>query len=85
MTYEVVWTPSAERDLAAVWVTAPDQRAVTEASHRLEQALRRAPISAGESRSSSVHRVVYDPPLGFTFLVIEDDKRVLVQAVWLVP
>lgn len=55
MIYEVIWTPEAEQDLTTIWTTAPDQLAVTRASHRIEQALRRSPLTAGESRLSSVN------------------------------
>lgn len=81
-TYAVVWTPQAEDELAAIWVAAADRQAVTDATHRLEQQLAQNPLGTGESRDSSVHRVKMVPPIGIDFDVIEDDKRVLVQAVW---
>jgi hypothetical protein len=39
MSYTVTWTPSAESDLAAVWLAAPDREAVTLAAHQIEQRL----------------------------------------------
>ena len=82
MSYTVVWVPPAEEELASVWLAAADRAAVTAAVHRLEQRLVRDPLHTGQVRWSSVQRVVTDPPLGIDFEVIEDDKRVLVQAVW---
>jgi hypothetical protein len=84
MSYTVVWTPDAEAELAAVWMAATDRTAVTAAAHLLEQDLRRSPLTAGESRRSSVERIVYLPPLGLSFVVVVDDRKVFVTAVVLV-
>lgn len=84
MNYSVVYIPPAEDELIRVWLAADDRDAVTTMAHRLEQLLRRDPFQVGESRESIVSRVVLAPPLGMRFEVIEDDKRVLVQAVWAV-
>lgn len=81
MNYTVIWTPVAEAELAAAWMAATDREAVTTAAYQLEQELRRSPLTAGESRRSSVERVVYLPPLGLSFLVIVDDLRVFITAV----
>jgi len=83
MSYRVVWTPSAQNDLATAWINAGDQAAVTQASHRLERDLARSPLSVGESRRSSVERVAFLPPLAITFLVVMDDHTVFVTAVTL--
>ena len=81
MTYEV-WAAKAENQLAVAWTAAADRNAVTDAAARLDRVLMREPLKVGESRSSSVHRVAYDHPLGVEFEVIEDDKRVIVQGVF---
>jgi len=85
VTYEVVWTPDAERDLTAIWLVAADRQAVTTASHRIEQELGRSPLTFGKPRTSGVNRVAVVAPLGVTFEVIEDDKRVFVQSAFKVP
>jgi hypothetical protein len=36
LKYELVWTPAAEDDLAAVWMAAEDRSAVTRAAAELE-------------------------------------------------
>jgi plasmid stabilization system protein ParE len=81
MRYTVEWTHIAENHLAAIWLTAPDQTAVTAASFRIDQELRTAPIQLGESRGSGVNRFAVIPPLAVWFEVIVDDYRVIVQAV----
>jgi hypothetical protein len=84
MKYEVLWDARAEADLAAVWLSAPDRRAVTDASTWFDDQLARWPLRLGESRGSSVHRLAFYWPLGIEFEVIEDDKQVIVQAVFAV-
>jgi hypothetical protein len=85
MTFTVILTPVAEGHLAAAWLASSDRPAVTAAAHRLERKLARDPLNAGESRTSSVNRVDFVPPLGFTFHVVVDDATVYVTAVWLMP
>ena len=84
MSYSVVWTPSAENDLAAAWVASPDHNGITTAAEQIEARLRVDPLRTGESRESNVSRVVILPPLAVLFEVVEDDKRVFVRAVALV-
>ncbi len=82
MNYLVEWTPDAENDLAALWTTAEDQRAVTEASEWLDSHLTFNPLQFGEPWTSSVHRIAVRDPIGVEFEVIEDDKRVIVHGVF---
>ena len=82
MKYEVLWDARAEADLAAVWLAVTDRQAVTFASTWFDKQLSRSPLQLGESRASSVHRLAFHSPLGIEFEVIEDDKRVVVQAVF---
>ena len=84
MSYTVTWTPSAESDLTAVWLVAPDRVAVTLAAHQIEQRLKVDPLGAGESRESSVSRVVFQAPLAVGYDVVEDDKVVFIRFVQLV-
>jgi hypothetical protein len=82
MKYQVRWDPVAEAELAAIWLAAADRHAVTRATKWFDDQLARSPLGLGESRASSVHRLAYFAPLGIEFEVIEDDKRVIVQAVF---
>lgn len=84
MNFTVILTPPAEGHLAAAWLAARDQTAVTVAAHRIEQKLARDPLTAGESRESTVNRVDFEDPLGFTFDVVVDDATVYVTAIWLI-
>jgi hypothetical protein len=84
MKYFIEWKPVAEQDLARIWLAAMDRNAVTAASAVLEQNLLFRPLTYGESRRSSVHRVAFHAPLGIEYEVVEDDKKVIVQGVWAV-
>lgn len=83
MAFIVTLTDDAEQDLAAAWLAAADRNAVTTTVHLLEQDLQLDPLRVGESRTSSVNRVGYRSPLGFTFVVVVDDTTVFVTAIWL--
>jgi hypothetical protein len=80
MNYTVVWLPSAEQDLAALWINAPDRAAVAAAADAIEVALRRDPLGQGESRAG-VARIMFLEPLAVCYDVYEADRRVLVWAV----
>ncbi|QDU23164.1 hypothetical protein [Urbifossiella limnaea] len=85
MSYAVVWAPTAERQLAAVWTAAADRAAVTAASAWLDKRLASDPLRFGRPIDSSVHRSGSFDGLGVEFEVIEDDKRVIVHGVFTVP
>ena len=84
MRYEVIWQRAAENDLAGIWTAANDREAVTQAAAEIDARLAYEPLRLGESRTSSVHRIVSNPPIVVEFEVIEDDKRVIVQGVFAV-
>jgi hypothetical protein len=60
--FRVRYTRNASNQLAAIWTDATDQNAVTVASHRIEQLLRRDPENVGEDRPNG-RRVIFDAPL----------------------
>jgi hypothetical protein len=82
MRYTGIWEPPAENDLAAAWLAAVDQLAVTLAAHRLDVALGRHPFAIGLPRNSPVNRTAVDLPLGVDYEIVEDDKAVRVVHVW---
>lgn len=82
MTYDVVWGPLPLNQLARIWTAALDRNAITRAAAVLDRALLLHPLRVGQPLDSSVHRIAYHPPLGIEYEVIEDDKRVIVQAVF---
>lgn len=85
MKYTVEWIPPTEDELMALWAASPDQALVTSVIHRLEQLLALDPYRVGESRQSSVSRVVLSSPIGMSFDIIEDDQKVLALSVWSIP
>jgi hypothetical protein len=82
MKYQVIWQSVAEEELAGVWLAAADRDAVAAAAEWLDARLARSPLTLGESRDSSVHRIAIQEPIGIEFEVVEDDKRVIVQGVF---
>lgn len=82
MKYEVAWNSNAESDLAKIWMSSSERAKVAESAAYLDDLLARNPFSVGESRTSTVQRIAYKAPLGVEFEIIEDDKRVIVHAVF---
>ncbi len=81
MRFTVVWTPSAEQELAAIWLVAADRPAITSACNTIDALLARDPSSRGRPRYDTVRELVV-PPLGVDFDVQEDDRMVYVLSVW---
>ena len=81
MTYAVVWKPTAEGELAEVWMNASDRTAVAVAAHRLETVLRTDAHEAGESRLEAT-RILFEAPLGITVHVDEVARIASVIEVW---
>ena len=82
MSYRVIWPRAARNDLADIWMNSPDRNDVTAASAEIDRLLKDDPLRVGQPMQSSVRRRLTVPPLGVLYEVIEDDKRVLVQAVF---
>jgi hypothetical protein len=73
---------TAVNQRTAIWLAAADQTAVTQATHRLEQALSRHPFAVGIPRNATVNRTVTDLPLRMDYEIIEDDRVVRILRVW---
>ncbi len=84
MKYQIVWTPRAEAALTRIWLASANRNAVTASSQFFDDNLPVLPLYMGDAIDSSVHRVARHPPLVVEFYVIEDDKRVVVNAVFAV-
>jgi len=84
MTYTVTFTAFAETQLATIWLRAKNQQAVANASDQMEVMLRSNPEQVGRLRSDG-RRAIAKPPLGFTFEVNSDDRRVTVVSVRYLP
>jgi hypothetical protein len=81
MRYTVLWTPTAEQELAAIWTASADRSAVTAASKEIDRTLSVDPELKGEVSFDTVRTLVVDP-LGVDFEVVEADRIVYVLAVW---
>lgn len=84
MKYTVVWIPSAKRDLANLWLGAPDRQAVATAADSMDMVLKQDPLNHGESRIGNL-RVLFHAPLAIAYEVSAADLRVTVLAVWRPP
>jgi len=79
--YTVDWVPTAERDLATIWVDALDQQEITDAANAIDQMLANNPLGVGESREGS-DRILIEGPLAVSYDVIAADHIVAVWQVW---
>jgi len=82
--FRVEWLQSALARLSTIWINAdPGLRAqITQATHEIDRQLRTDPLNLGESRSER-SRIAFVVPLGVLFRVDRDERRAVVQRVWL--
>jgi hypothetical protein len=80
--FTVIWTPTAEQDLAAVWMAVQDRGAVNTAVITIDFLLGIDPESRGVASFDTV-RILFVPPLGTDFDVDEPNRIVYVLSVWL--
>ena len=81
MRYTVIWTPTAEQELARIWLTHTERGAVTAASSSIDDRLARDPENCGQVYFDTV-RTFAVPPLGVDFEILEADRLVYVLTVW---
>jgi hypothetical protein len=81
MSYTVTWRPSAEQQLAQLWLSASDRNAVQAAADHMDAVLQRNPLSEGEARSGNT-RILIVPPLAIYYDVHPSQREVFVWAVW---
>jgi plasmid stabilization system protein ParE len=81
MKYTVVWTRFAEGELASIWINSSRRNEVSRAAERIDRLLRRNPQNQGESRIHET-RILLVPPLGVSFGISTEDRRVEVLDVW---
>jgi hypothetical protein len=80
MRFTVTWHPSAERELAEIWIAATDRQAITQAAHVIDQLLASDPLAQGEEFYGD--RILVVLPLAVTFAVNEQDRTVQILQVW---
>jgi plasmid stabilization system protein ParE len=81
MRFSVLWTPTARRLLAELWLTAGKRSEVQQAAEEIDRILSEDPLNAGESRVVNI-RIIVEPPLAAYFDVHPSDQRVTVWQVW---
>lgn len=81
MAFEVMWSPAAEKRLAELWLKSETRAEIRAAANRLDESLRRAPLTLGESRSED-ERIAFDGPLGCSYRVDPDLQLVYVLSIW---
>lgn len=84
MPYTVDWPEHVLADLAAIWLAAPDRRAVTDAEARANRLLAANPHGAGQHLREGLYRVVVSP-LILTYTIDDTARRVEVQSVRFAP
>jgi hypothetical protein len=80
MKFRVVWTPTAERELTALWLASRRRHLVTAAAHQADEVLAGDPKNVGESRDAN-KRIMFIPPLIVEFEVVDSEQTVFVRAV----
>jgi hypothetical protein len=81
MTYDVIWDPDAEQELARLYMSAPNPQAVTNAADQIDLLLAQDPVGFGESREDPL-RILIVLPLGVNYQIDEDHRTVEVRRVW---
>jgi plasmid stabilization system protein ParE len=81
MKYTVVWAPDALLELATAWNDADNRGEVAAVSDEIDRQLAVGPRLVGESRGVNF-RVLFADPLAVDYQVVEDDRMVIVLAVW---
>lgn len=79
--YQVLWSPSAEEQLASLWLKAPNRDVFRLAADKLDELLTTAPRELGESRDAN-DRIFISKSLAILFEVIDADMTVVVLAAW---
>src|SRR5262249_13178592 len=81
MRYTVEWLPTAEDDLARLWLNASDRDIIVATADAIDAVLARDPYSQSESRPDRA-RIMFMLPLWVLFDVDETRQMVSVWAVW---
>ncbi|MGL4421521.1 MAG: hypothetical protein ACRCZF_12700 [Gemmataceae bacterium] len=81
--YEVIWSIKAEMQLAEMWIHAQDRNELSSIVSLIDIMLAQRPLLYGESRESSLNRAFFHFGIGVLYVVVPDDRRVLVQSVFM--
>ena len=78
MSFDVLWSPAAEAQLARFWLAAEDRSALTEAANKIDRLLMEQPEEVGESRTGR-NRILFSLPLVAFYEVDSATQRVIVR------
>ncbi len=78
--WTVEWDPSAEQELARLWMLAADPQAVTDAQARIDRLLARNPIGNGQHLAEGLYRLCV-PPLTVYYRIDPDSRLVYVDEI----
>lgn len=81
MRFTVVWTPSAEQELARLWLSAADRARVAAAADQIDASLAREPQLVGESRGGSTYIAIV-APLAVFYDIDEPNRLVRIWDLW---
>lgn len=74
MRFSVITSPSADDELALIWMSAPDPQAVADASDAIDQFLKDRPLQVGKVFGND--RLLHVSPLEVVYCVSPDDCMV---------
>ena len=80
MRFTVTWHPSAEQELAEIWLRATDRSSVTQVANEIDQSLASDPLAHGEEFYGD--RLFVALPLSVTYAVSQQDRTVQILQVW---
>ena len=80
MRFTVTWHPSAEHELADIWIRFNDRAAITQAANYIDHVLETDPHSRGEEFYGD--RLLVVLPLAVTYTVNEADRSAQILQVW---
>ena len=80
MRFTVTWHPSAERELADIWLESTDRSEITRAANSMDELLSSDPVTQGEEFYGD--RILVVLPLAVTYAVSERDRSVQILQVW---
>jgi hypothetical protein len=80
MRYTVTWHPSAEQELADIWLESTDRNEITQAANSLDHLLSSDPLTQGEEFYGD--RILVVLPIAITYTVSEPDRSVRILQVW---
>ncbi len=79
--FAVEWDKSAEMELARIWLYAPDPKAITLASARIDEFLARDPVNCGRALSEGLFLLTVSPLTAY-FSIDQNHHSVTVSDVF---